>query len=458
MLSNISTIASGILVAFFLPKMMSVESYGFYKTFTLYASYLGLFSLGIIDGIVLEHGNKNYEELNREKFRAYFKWYCIIHLFFATAICASIFFIEKKESHFILLALAIYMLSGNITGYFQQISQITMRFKEFSIRKILQSFFNVVSIILLFVLFGFESNISYRYYLGLWLFISIALTLWYIYTYRDIVFSKSLCLRETYCDIRHLIFTGFPLLFSNLCSTLVLTLDRQFVNVLFNTTTYAMYAFAYNMLTLVTVVTTAISTVLYPVLKRTSNDNLKENYDLLVGALLCFIFAALTLFFPLSLFIKSFLPRYIDSIIFFQIIFPGLVISSTITVIMHNYYKVFDDNLLYFKKSLVILAVSCITNYLAYKISRTPISLSVASIVTMLFWYLYVEQYFVKKCNYKRSKNLFFIIFCTIIFYTTSFIFDEVLGCLAYGFCFILLTILFYRNTMPKIKLLLTKT
>lgn len=82
-------------------------------------------------------------------------------------------------------------------------------------------------------------------------------------------------MRDTLPEIVHLIQIGFPLLFANLCSTLILTLDRQFVNVLFDNATYAVYAFAYNMLSLVTVATSAISTVLYPTLKRVDLESIK---------------------------------------------------------------------------------------------------------------------------------------------------------------------------------------
>ena len=77
--SNIVTIASGIAVSFLLPKIISLSDYGFYKTFTLYFGYLGVLSLGVIDGIVLRYGEKDYTELDREKFRSYFIWYFIFH-------------------------------------------------------------------------------------------------------------------------------------------------------------------------------------------------------------------------------------------------------------------------------------------------------------------------------------------------------------------------------------------
>ena len=53
LISNGLTILSGILVGFIIPKIMGVTDYGYYKTFTLYSSYIGLFHFGFIDGIYL---------------------------------------------------------------------------------------------------------------------------------------------------------------------------------------------------------------------------------------------------------------------------------------------------------------------------------------------------------------------------------------------------------------------
>lgn len=457
LVSNITTIVSGVLVAFLLPKIMPLESYGLYKTFTLYTSYLGLFSFGIIDGIVLRYGEKDYEDIDKLRFRSYFKWYLLIHAFIAIIIIINAITVPNKEYMFILMSLAIYMVSSNITGYFQQISQITMRFKELSTRKILQSFFNVIIILLLFIAYKANTELTYHSYLVLWISVNAGLTIWYIITYKDIVFSESLPMKETLCDIGKLIILGFPLLFANLCSSLILTLDRQFVNLLFTTSEYAIYAFAYNMLSLVTVATSAISTVLYPVLKRTNEENLLRNYDTLISVLLCFVFAAMVVCFPLSLFIKGFLPKYVDSIVIFRIIFPGLAISSTVTVIMHNYYKVFGDNLLFFKKSIVVLIISAIANYVAYIIFETMISISYASIVTMIFWYVYVEQYFVEKCGYKRNKNLGFILIMSLSFYVVSYALNEIIGGIVY--CVILCggIAVFYKDRVGDIKSIFTK-
>ncbi len=39
--SNVISIVGGIIVGLLLPKVLPVEDYGWYKTFTLYTAYLG---------------------------------------------------------------------------------------------------------------------------------------------------------------------------------------------------------------------------------------------------------------------------------------------------------------------------------------------------------------------------------------------------------------------------------
>ena len=51
-ISNFTTILAGVVTGFIIPKILNVEDYGLYKTFTLYSSYIGLLSLGIVYGIV----------------------------------------------------------------------------------------------------------------------------------------------------------------------------------------------------------------------------------------------------------------------------------------------------------------------------------------------------------------------------------------------------------------------
>lgn len=451
-LSNCTTILSGIIVGFIVPKLLSVEGYGFYKTFTLYTTYLGLFNLGIIDGIVLDYGGVDYQAIERPVFRCYFRWYLSVHVFFAILFLLGGIFIADGEYKYIIIMLSINMIAVNLTGYFQQISQITQRFKEYSLRRILQSICNILIVVFMFLKYRVSGEVSYKYYITAMVLVNIILTFWYIYTYKDISIGESMPMREKTSNIKHLIKIGFPLLFANLCSTLILTLDRQFVNVLFDTSTYAVYAFAYSMLALVTVATSAIATVLYPTLKRTTEETMKENFSLLVSTMLIIIFGMETLYYPLRMFIFWFLPKYTESLIIFRIIFPGIAISSTITVVMHNYYKALGQNLVYFKKSIVVLVLSALANGIAYFIFKTTISISIASIITMIFWYIYVERYFVQRYKYDGNKNMGYLIIMMIAFYGITAISNISLSAIVYVIAYLTITFLLFKTTLNDIK------
>ena len=239
--SNIVTVISGVLVGFLIPKIISVEGYGLYKTFTLYVTYIGLFSLGIIDGIVLKYGGIEYSNYDKNHFRNYFKYYVLVNLFFTIALTIIGATLIDKAHKFVFLAFGLNILAVNITGYFQQISQITQRFTEYSNRKIIQAICNIVSVLLLYLLYAKYGTVDYRIYVSIIVFTNYILMLWYIHTYKEIVFGKSTGFFNQKHDVFNLIYIGFPLLFANLCSTLILTLDRQFVNLLFDTNTYAIY-------------------------------------------------------------------------------------------------------------------------------------------------------------------------------------------------------------------------
>ncbi|WP_434717427.1 oligosaccharide flippase family protein [Lactococcus lactis] len=450
--SNFSTILAGVVIGFAIPKMMSVHDYGMLKTFTLYVSYLGLFSFGIVDGIVLEYGGNDYDELDRPKFRNYFKWFLLVNLLSSFFIILLSVILFKNDQRFIFVAIAINLVMVNISSYFQQLSQITQRFKEYSLRKIIQSILNILLVLLCFSIYKNINNIDYRLYVILLLLINVFLSLWYINTYKEIVFGDSLSLFETRSDIKYLMTIGIPLLIANICSVLIVTLDSQFVNILFPTAEYAMYAFAYNLLSLITIATAAISTILYPILKRTDAVSMKQNYGFLISSIVIVIFAALIIYYPLYLFVEWYLPNYIASLIIFKIIFPGVALTTPIVVVMHNYYKALKKSNEYFKISLKIILFSIIANFIAYYLFKTTVAISYASIIVLFIWFIYVENKFVIEYNYSRYKNLSYIIIMILSFYICSSIQQIILGCMIYIFLYIVLTLIYFKDQIKNLK------
>lgn len=450
-ISNFIKLMSGVLAAFLIPKIMGIDDYGIYKTFTLYATYVGIFQFGFTDGIYLKYGDKNFDCLDRNKFSFFSQFFiCTQLLFCFVFLCIGVFFLNNKYQ-FLVVALALYLLTTNIVAYYQMISQITLRFNELTIRNIVQSLLSSFSIIGLFIFYKLNATmITFEWYIIITVLINTVLTIWYIVTYRNITFSKPVTngIKE---DIFSCIRIGLPLMIANLCSTFILLVDRQFVNVLFDNETYAIYAFSYNLLALITTITSAISVVLYPTMKRTNNDVLIKKYPILSSILLIFVFACCVFYFPMIRFINWFLPKYTGSIPVFRIVLPGLALQSVVTIVMHNYYKNDLKEMSFFVKSIIILLLSIVANFIAFFLLGTTISISIASIIVMFVWYIVIESYIVKKYRVGYFKNFIYMCLMFFAFYFSSLSTSWWIGMLLYLALFFLITFIFYKNRLNQL-------
>ena len=169
------------------------------------------------------------------------------------------------------------------------------------------------------------------------------------------------------------------------------------------------------------------------------------------------MFCALIAYFPLVYFINWYLPKYSESLPIFRIIFAGLPISSAITVVIHNYYKVYDKSTYYFFKSVVILAISALANTIAYLVFGTTSSISVASIITIVIWFLYVQHYFVKNYSIPYLKNLLYALLLMFAFYLSTWIITPWMGGIIYMGCFFCATVAFYKTEFSTMKNLIKK-
>lgn len=453
LLSNAIMVFSSVIVGFIIPNIISVEGYGYYKSFTLYSSYASLLSFGLIDGIVVKYGEYDYDDLNKEKFRLYFRCFTIINLISAIIIASISFIIKDSNLSFICLVLSVNIFMINICNYYQQISQITLKIKQYSLRRILTAVFNIIAVTSLYILYRFNLySVDFKLYILMVSAINVFLAVWYVYTYKDISFGKSESLSSSGSELLDLIKSGLPLMFANMSSTIIMNLDRQFVNIFFSKEEYAIYAFAYSMFTLITVATSAAYTVLYPTLKRLNNSNMGNSYYLSSKISLIFVLFMIASYFPLTYVVRFVVPKYEASLAIFRIVFPGLAISSSVTVIMRSYYKVMNKNLDYLKKCLIVIGLSVVLNYVVYTIFNTTSSISIASIFVMLVWYLLCENDLVKQYQINNSKNLYYLIFCIVCFYIASMMNNAIIGCLLYLMIYALITVLFFKNHFKQMK------
>jgi O-antigen/teichoic acid export membrane protein len=448
-ISNIISLAAGVLTGFLLPKIMDKVDYSSYKTFTLYTSYIGVLHFGICDGIYLKYAGSTYDELEKSKFGVFTRFFYIVETILAAiTILVGLFFLPGVYK-FTAIFVGVNILAYNAITYYELISQATQRFKLVSLRNVIRASILIVVIGVLAALYFFNGfKPSYYLYTTIFLSINIVLMLWYMITYRKITFGHFDPFAKHKAELKGLYKVGFILLICNFITQVLFIVDQQFVNILFDEIDFANYAFAYSLVQLILVAINAVSVVIFPTLNKTSDENVKSNYSVLNTYLIVFMSLAIVVYYPLHWFVGFFLENYVESLPIFRIILPGILISASITAIKANIYKKLKHILLFLIMALSMLAFSILINIAAYFAFKSMFAISVATVITNAIWYIITELFLIIKYKVKWIKNLVFLILIISTYYLLYLVPNIYIGGAIYLVVYVILVAILFRKEM----------
>lgn len=439
-LNNLVSLVRGIIVAILVPRLLSVEGYADYKVFTLYASYIGLLHFGFVDGICVKFAGKNICEIGEGRLRLYTRILlameatCSIGLLGIVALCVP------NEMKMILSFVAVDIFLHNMVSYFSSIFQITMQFKKYTAVGMAMNIFQILSVGILFVTYVMNCASS-AVYISLFMFCNVLTLVCSIALEPKIIFGPADFLKNEAETIREMFAQGVPLLIAGIVATLILNIDRQFVSILFSKSDFAMYSFAYSMMSLITTLITSVSIVLYPTLKKTGVEQIAKNYQNICEGIELVVFAAFLMMIPLCGFVLWFLPTYKGSLSVLIYVCPSVVMMSLLQIVIINYYKTLEKTQVYFKYSIFALVISFLMNALFYYLFRSMQAIAVATVLSCLAWFLMCNASIAKMLNIKTGRMIISISYLLVAYYISYGIIapiSSLLGMAVYGVFYIL--------------------
>ena len=455
LISNSITLISGILIGFVVPEIMDVSNYGYYKTFSLYFGYVGILHFGISDGIFFYLSGKKKEEIDLPKLHSGLAFLFLIEAIISVAgLLISIFTIKGNIG----LILG-FVFIGNFFYQVQTaLAYVCQATKDFSFPSIVSSAKGILDIasvlILLFLTKSDDSfSVSFSLYCIIYLSILSLTSLSFSIRLWKIIFSKGQKIDETMKDVLLYIKIGGPIMLANLTSSLIMTIDKQFVSLFYPielSNTFSLFSFSYSVLTLITTATSAVSVVLFPYIKGKNQESLVNAFPILDSWLLIFVVLACSSVFIVEWFVGLYLPSYSDSIRYLKLLVPGLIVNSPITVLMHNYYKALKKEHAYFLQNIIILCAAILLDLAAYYLivlntdSKDPIWLTAASFLTIIIWYCISESYLVLHFKIKHLKNDLFILLACLLFFVVSYLLSGWAGFAVFLVLSVALCFLFY--------------
>ena len=174
----------GFFISFVVPGLLGVHNNAYYQTYILFTTYIGILHFGFNDGIYLKYGSFDYDQLPKNLFRSFMRFY----LMFTTTeilLFTALMFIQKDPGMRYASFFAILdILVVNASKMFNNINQVTGRMKIYSFVVVAENLQILVAVIILI----FLHKVNFELVIAVELLINI-------YRDRDIVFCRAVPLR-----------------------------------------------------------------------------------------------------------------------------------------------------------------------------------------------------------------------------------------------------------------------
>lgn len=424
LIKNISVFLSGSILAllasaltqFLLPKLLSIEDYGFYKSFTLYLSFTSLFHFGLKDGIYMFLcSNKVSKIINSSFFTAIIIQQSMILIIM---LLASFYITSFNNTVFICLSFTSFFLI--INTYYDSLYQSKKKFKIVSVLKVLKEF-----VFLFYVLFVFLclKITDFGYLLVAFLFSVFIVFLIYSISSRK---HLSLTASINYNIIKPVYKRGFTQIVGNFGNQINTNVDKLFVNIFYPVKLFAVYSFGGMFFVLVNTLVNSITTVVLPYLFNLDKFNLKEKYKKLMLATQ--IISLFLFFYVIAVFylIDNFYENYTKSISIISLFYVGMVYNLKINIVQNNFLKSLDMDKDYIRNNYISLLLFISTMIIMFLNNIDLMYFALCTSIMMYFRFrinlVIVNKKLGEKNNYIFHDILSFILGSFLYLYANNYV------------------------------------
>ena len=448
-MANVVTMLISVIMTLFLPKILGVEEYSYWQLYLFYGTYIMYSSLGWCDGLYLKYGGKEYDNLNPKMISSQF-WYLAIYETIFSIIFSGIlmFFVEGIDKRFVLI-LAFISTTINILRYMlQYVLEATNRIREYSTIIITERLLFVGCVGICWL-----AHIDdYRFLVYSEVIARTIATLVGILYCRRVVFAKLLPCKEVLTESKDLIRGGYKLLCANLTSQLVIGIVRFAIENKWGTVQFGKVSLTLSMSNMLITCISAIGIVLFPTLRRTSEEKLPQIYMVIRTFIGVPSLAILMFYMPIKFILSMWLPQYAESLKYLAILLPMCVFEGRTQLLINTYLKTLRKENLILMVNILTVFISCVTTGISVYVFGN-MDVAVASIIVMMIFKCFVAEILISKLiNVHIYKDTIMEIILTAIFIVGSWIIGGFTGLLLYIAAFIIYLLIKKKEIIHTVK------
>lgn len=443
--SNLVSLLISTVLVLVVPKFIGVEDYGYWQLYLFYTSYVGILHFGWLDGIYLRFGGEKYSSLNEKLFFSQFIEFLTFQSILAVGIVSFSFLSDDPNRAYILVMTACAMMLINLRQFCLYILQDTGRMQEYAIATMIGRMLYFVVVVILLILK--KSNFKLFVIADI---LGSALSLIYaLYSCKEIIFRKFHDFYFTFREIWVNLSIGVKLLLANFAGTLIIGVVRYGIQKFWSVQVFGKISLTLNISNLLMTFISAVGVVLYPTLRRLDKEKLRKVYSAIREILLNVLFWGLLIYYPISIVLPIWLPKYSDSLIYMSLLFPMCIYSGKFSLLISTFMKTyrFEKDLLVVNLISVFFSV-IITALNIIVIKKLPALM--CSIIIILWVQSSLGEYILgKKLRLRSFHKIWAETAVVIIFMSSSWYLDTLKGMLIYTATVVIYTI-FNKNNLKK--------
>lgn len=428
-IANLLSIIISIILILFVPKFVSVEDYGYWQLYIFYTSFISYMSLGLTDGAYLRFGGYEYKDLYKPVIVSQF-WFLVL---FDIIINFSIAFIYATNSIDPNKSIVVFLtcLAGVLVvprSLLTFILQATNRIKEYSIIIIIERSLYFI-LVILFLLIGIE---KFEYLILSDIVGKFISTIYACFICKDLVIGKFSSFVSSIKEISINISVGSKLLFANFASMLIIGIVRFCIENKWSVEVFGKVSLTISISNMFLLFINAIGLVLFPSLRRTSEENLPIIYKTMRTGIMIPLFTLLIFYYPAKVILSNWLPQYSESFLYMALLFPMCIYESKTIMLINTYLKTIRKEKMMLIINLIMVIVSfLITLIIVYLWGN--LNLAVLSITILLaFRSIIAEFYISKMLKIEVKKDIVLELSMTIIFISVSWFLNVLIAGVIY--------------------------
>src|SRR6516164_2615002 len=357
--ADIATLGTGTLLAgifnvalvFIVPKLISVEDYGYWRLFALYAAYVGFVHLGFADGALLRWAGRPLREFHHEIGPA-IKYLLLQHILLLVPLCVIAVFALRGPLRFVAIAVAIFAPLYNLTATLQFGLQSARVFRPVALSTVTAPAIFFIAVLL------WASRWHSQFREIIILFVSA----WAVPLVFLLVWTKPWSRVGNTGPVKGLagscLLSGWPILMANTGVGLIQYADRMAVSWAASIQNFAQYSMAASAMAVPITAIQACSKVVFSHMAGVTAGSRKRVYGVASWALLIAWALLLPYYFALDSFVRHYLPRYLPSVDYSRILLLAIPFVAVIQILQMSYAYLNGVQKGFLARTLAVLTVS----------------------------------------------------------------------------------------------------